>query len=307
VQHPEILVVGAGPAGLSAGLYAARSGHRAVILEKALPGGQVALTSEIENYPGFAEPISGPLLMQAMEQQARRFGCAIETAEATGLKAGTESLELTTTAGPFHPRTLIIATGVRPRRLGVPGENELTGRGVSYCAVCDGPLFKGKDVAVIGGGDSALDEALYLANICRKVYLIHRRDRFRGAQVAVERLRRTPNVEMILVSVATAVIGTDRVEALEVENRLDGARRRIPLSGVFIYVGSLPNSGWCADALSLDDSGFIKTDSLLRTNIPGVFAAGDVRTTPLRQIATSVGDGALAAMQAHQFLTETSG
>jgi len=304
VQNPDVLIVGAGPAGLTAGLYAARSGHSALVLERAMVGGQVALTSDVENYPGFADPVNGMLLMQSMEQQARRFGCAVETAEATGLAVTGSTVALQTTSGPLRPRSLIIATGVKSRQLGVPGENELAGRGVSYCAVCDGPLFKGRDVAVVGGGDSALDEGHYLANICRKVYLVHRRDEFRGAQVAADRLRNAANVELVLSSMVTTIAGSGKVERVEVQSRKDGAKRTLDVSAIFIYVGSVPNTAWCRDVVALDEFGFIKTDALLRTNLPGVFAAGDIRTTPLRQIATSVADGALAAMQAHHFLTQ---
>lgn len=304
MEKPDILVVGAGPAGLTAGLYGARSGHRTLVLEGRAIGGQVALTSEVENYPGFSEPISGPLLMQSIEQQARRFGCIIDVAEVTGLEIPSGCIHVRTTSGVIQPMTLIIATGTKPRSIGVPGEKELTGRGVSYCAICDGPLFKGRDVAVIGGGDSALDEAYYLSGLCRRVYLIHRRDEFRGAQVAVERLRGTPNVEFVLSSIVTRITGSSRVEQIEVRNRKNNADRLIQVSGVFIYVGSIPNSDWCASLLERDEAGFIKTDQFLRTNVAGIFAAGDVRTTPLRQIVTAVGDGALAAMQAHQYLAD---
>jgi thioredoxin reductase (NADPH) len=274
------------------------------VLEPVMTGGQVALTSEVENYPGFAEPVPGPLLTQAMEMQARRFGCAFESGEAVGLAGDTPTIEVKTTIGTLHPASLIIATGVRPRKLGIPGEDVFAGRGVSYCAVCDGPLFKNRDVAVVGGGDSALDEAFYLAGLCRKIYLVHRRDQFRGAQVAADRLRRTPNVELVLSSIPTSITGSGRVEQVEVESRTDGSKRTLDIGGIFIYVGSQPNTTWCREAVELDSYGSVKTDALLRTSRPGVFAAGDVRTTPLRQIATAVADGALAAMQAHRFLTE---
>lgn len=300
----DILIIGAGPAGLTAGLYGARSGHRTVVLERAMVGGQVALTSDVENYPGFAEPVPGALLTQTMELQARRFGCEITSAEAAALGRDGGLLHVETTAGTVAARSVIIATGVRSRKLGVPGEDILAGRGVSYCAICDGPLFKGRDVLVVGGGDSALDEAHYLAGICRKVYLVHRRDQFRGAKVAEDRLRRAANVELVLSSLVKNITGAGKVEKVEVESRHDGTRRTIEVSGVFIYVGSVPNSAWCGEEVAKDESGFIRTDGLLRTNLTGVFAAGDVRTTPLRQISTSVGDGALAAMQAHHYLAE---
>lgn len=305
-----VLIVGAGPAGLTAGIYAARAGRRVLILDKGLPGGQVARTPEVENYPGFAEPVAGAELAQAMEQQARRFGCEIEALEVVGLapagpEARTSHLELRTSSGPtLRPGSLIIATGVESRELGIKGEKELRGRGVSYCAICDGTFFKGKEVAVVGGGDSALDEALYLSGICSKVHLIHRRDEFRGVAVAQERVRQKENISLVLSSTVTAINGTAKLESVEITSKKDGSKSVLPVSGLFIYVGSVPNTAWCKGVVELDPAGFVKTDGLLRTNVPGVFAAGDVRVTPLRQIATSVGDGALAAMSCHQYLLE---
>jgi thioredoxin reductase (NADPH) len=186
--------------------------------------------------------------------------------------------------------------------LGAPGEKELAGRGVSYCAVCDGPLFRGKEVAVIGGGDSALDEAVYLSNIAAKVHIIHRRDEFRGCKLAEQRLRARPNIVLHLSHVVSAITGTRRVESLALENLKDSSRRALPVSAVFIYVGWVPNTGWCANLVKLDESGNVVADSRLRTSVPGILAAGDVRNTPLRQVATAVGDGALAAMSAHEYL-----
>jgi thioredoxin reductase (NADPH) len=303
VTSPEILIVGAGPAGLTAGLYAARSGHKTTVVERALPGGQVAMTSEVENYPGFIDPVAGMALAQAMELQAAKFGCEVAVAEATGIRRGADGLEVATTEGVLTPGAAIIATGVKPRSLDVPGESALTGRGVSYCAVCDGPLFRGKEVAVVGGGDSALDEALYLSNIVARVHVIHRRAEFRGSRTAEERLRRRPNVDFILSSVVTAANGKDRLESIDIQSRKDGEKTVLVLAGLFVYVGSLPHTGWCGGAVKIDRSGFILTDDRLRTSMPGVFAAGDVRQTHLRQISTAVGDGALAAMMAHDYLT----
>jgi len=302
VKQTEILAVGGGPAGLTAGIYAARSGHKAIVLEKSFAGGQMALTSEVENYPGFAEPVSGMLLAQTMEQQATRFGCEVLNAEATGLAVTSAGFEVSTTAGPFAAAAVIACSGVKPKLLGAPGEKELTGRGVSYCAVCDGPLFKGREVAVIGGGDSALDEALYLTNIVARVHVIHRRDEFRACKFAQQRLRERSNVDYHLSCVVESFNGTQRLENLTVKNLKDTSTYVLSAAGAFIYVGWLPNTGWCSNLLALDDSGNIKTDDRLRTNVPGVFAAGDVRSTHLRQVATAVGDGALAAMSAHDFL-----
>ena len=302
MKQTEILAVGGGPAGLTAGIYAARSGHKALILEKSFAGGQMALTSEVENYPGFAEPVSGMMLAQTMEQQATRFGCEMMNAEATGIAATSAGFEVSTSAGPVAAAAVIVCSGVKPKLLGAPGEKELTGRGVSYCAVCDGPLFKGREVAVIGGGDSALDEALYLANIVARVHIIHRRDEFRGCRFAQQRLRERGNISYHLSCVVESFNGTQRLENLTVKNLKDASTFPLPVAAAFVYVGWLPNTGWCSNLLALDDSGNIKTDDRLRANVPGVFAAGDVRNTHLRQVATAVGDGALAAMSAHDFL-----
>lgn len=306
MKTAELVVVGAGPAGMTAGLYGARSGHKTLVLERALPGGQAALTAEVENYPGFAEPVSGLALTQAMQQQAQRFGCEFATAEVSGLTRADSALTLLASGDAIQARAVVIATGVKSKPLGIPGEKELIGRGVSYCAVCDGPLFEGRDVAVVGGGDSAMDEALYLAGFCSRVYLIHRRDRFRGSKAAEERLRRNPKVKLVLSSIVTSVSGTGQVESIEVKHLADGATHRLAVAGLFVYVGSVPNTGWCAPAVRLDAAGFIITDEELATSLPGVFAAGDVRVTPLRQICTAVADGALAAMSAHHFLTGLS-
>jgi len=302
VKQTEILAVGGGPAGLTAGIYAARSGHKALVLEKSFAGGQMALTSEVENYPGFAEPVSGMLLAQAMEQQATRFGCEMLNAEATGIAQTSAGFEVSTTTSPVAAAAVIACSGVKPKLLGAPGEKELTGRGVSYCAVCDGPLFKGREVAVIGGGDSALDEAIYLSNIVSRVHVIHRRDEFRGRKFAQQRLREHGNVSYHLSCVVESFNGAQHLENLTIKNLKDSSTYALPVGGAFVYVGWLPNTGWCSHLLALDDAGNIKTDDRLRTNVPGVFAAGDVRNTPLRQVATAVGDGALAAMSAHDFL-----
>ena len=302
MKQTEILAVGAGPAGLTAGIYASRSGHKAIVLEKSFAGGQMALTNEVENYPGFSEPVSGMLLAQTMEQQATRFGCEMLNAEATGIAITPDGFEVTTTAGPVAATTVIVCSGVKPKQLGVPGEKELTGRGVSYCAICDGPLFKGREVAVLGGGDSALDEALYLSNIAARVHVVHRRDEFRACKLAQQRLRERSNVDYHLSCVVESFDGTQRLAGLTVKNLKDASNYSLPVAGAFIYVGWLPNTGWCSNLLALDDAGNIKTDDRLRTNVPGIFAAGDVRNTPLRQVATAVGDGALAAISAHDYL-----
>ncbi len=299
----DIAIAGAGPAGLTAGIYAARSGHKVLLIEKSFAGGQMAMTSEVENYPGFSEPVNGMLLAQTMERQALRFGCQMLNGEVTSLSQIPAGYELTTTAEKVTAKSLVICTGVKPRQLGVPGERELVGRGVSYCAVCDGPLFRNREVAVVGGGDSALDEAVYLANIASRVHIIHRRDQFRACQMAQERARRQPNVVFHLSRVIKAIEGGERLQNLKVQDLKTGAVSDLAVTGLFVYVGWIPNTAWCRDLVRLDDSGNIVTDEHLRTSRPGIFAAGDVRNTPLRQVATAVGDGALAAMSAHAYLS----
>jgi len=301
VDNPEVVVVGAGPAGLTAGIYSARAGHATLILERAMPGGQVANTPEVENYPGFVEPVVAVELTQAMQGQAERHGAEIKLVAAAALR--TDPLVVETSDGSHRPDAVIIASGVRSKELDLPGEKKLRGRGVSYCAVCDGAFFKGREVAVVGGGDSALDEALYLAGICSKVYLIHRRDEFRAVKAAEVRVRARNNIELVLSHVVSALRGTGRLEAVEVESRKDGAKRDIPVAGLFVYVGSVPHTDWCRGVIELDDAGFVLCNDRLATNVPGVFVAGDVRVSRLRQIATAVGDGALAAMMAHEYIT----
>ncbi len=304
--QPEILIIGAGPAGLTAGIYASRAGHPTLILEKELVGGQVARTAIVENYPGFREPIEAMTLVEEMEEQARRFGCEFATDEVKGLTAvagaGVTTITVTTVQGVRTPKALIIATGTTPRRLGVEGEERFVGRGVSYCAICDGPLFRGKEVAVVGGGDSALEEADYLTRFCSRVFLIHRRDEFRAARVAQERVRRNEKITLLLSRVVTRIEGKNRLEEVEIKDLKSGKTERLPVAGLFVYVGLLPNTGFCQGVVELDEAGFVKTDPEMRTNVPGVFAAGDVRQKRVRQIATAVGDGAIAAMMAHEYI-----
>lgn len=298
------MIVGAGPAGMTAGIYAARAGRRTVLIESELVGGQVAKTAIVENYPGFAEPIDAVELVARMEAQARRFGCQFETGEVTGIDRSARGLEVKTTLGNFNPGAVIICTGTRPKPLGVEGEERFVGRGISYCAICDGPLFRDQAVAVVGGGDSALAEANYLTRFCSRVYLIHRRDEFRAAKVCQERTRQNPKIELLLSRVVTKFNGTNRLESLEIKDLKTGAVTTLPVAALFIYVGLAPNTAWCQGMLNLDEAGFIITDDSLQTSLPGVFAAGDVRRKALRQIATAVGDGALAAMMAHDYLNQ---
>ncbi len=301
MAEPEILIIGGGPAGLTAGIYASRAGHSTILLEKEITGGQMTKTTLIENYPGFAQPVSGFDLVQQMENQARRFGCQIEFDTATALLVTGSELEVETTNRRYRPGAVIICTGTRPRTLEIPGEQELAGKGVSYCAVCDGPLYRDKEVAVIGGGDSALQEADYLTRFCSRVHLIHRRDQFRAVKTLEERVRNNPKITLHLSHITTRINGQERLESLELKDLRTEETKILPVAGLFIYIGLLPNTEWCSNVIQLDEQGFILTDEKLQTNIPGVFSAGDVRKKELRQIATAVGDGAIAAMNAHHF------
>lgn len=304
MSDPEILIIGGGPAGLTAGIYSARSGHRTLLLEQAITGGQINNTAYIENYPGFSAPVSAYELAQNMDAQARRFGCQIETGKATDLTLDDSKITVETTIGTLNPGALIICTGTQPRHLGVDKEVELTGRGISYCAICDGPFYKDKEVAVIGGGDSALEEAEYLTRFCSRVHLIHRRNQFRAAKLIEERVRKNPKIVLHLSQVISKIHGTEHLEGVTLTDLNTKNTLELSVEGLFIYVGLIPNTIWCQKVVPVDEAGFIITDKNLQTAVKGIFAAGDVRQKTVRQIATAVGDGALAAMSAHQYLTE---
>ena len=296
------MIIGAGPAGLTAGLYASRAGWRAGCLERLAPGGQAALTAVVENYPGFEQPIGGFELCSRMEAQARKSGMELLREEAESLTLSGGGVSVKAASGALDAGAVIVATGARPRELGVPGEKELRGKGVSYCATCDGPLFKGQTVAVIGGGDSALEESLFLARLCSRVYVVHRRHEFRAVKVVVERALSEKKIVPVLGSTVTSIIGTDSVEAVEVRDVASGAPDRLEVAGVFLYVGLLPNSEFLSGQVARDDSGYVITNEEMATSAPGVFAAGDVRRKLLRQISTAVGDGAVAAVSAARYL-----
>jgi len=298
----DVLIIGAGPAGLTAGLYASRAGWRAGCLERLAPGGQAALTAVVENYPGFEQPIGGFELCSRMEAQARKSGMELLREEAESLTLSGGGVSVKAASGALDAGAVIVATGARPRELGVPGEKELRGKGVSYCATCDGPLFKGQTVAVIGGGDSALEESLFLARLCSRVYVVHRRHEFRAVKVVVERALSEKKIVPVLGSTVTSIIGTDSVEAVEVRDVASGAPDRLEVAGVFLYVGLLPNSEFLSGQVARDDSGYVITNEEMATSAPGVFAAGDVRRKLLRQISTAVGDGAVAAVSAARYL-----
>ena len=298
----DTIIIGGGPAGLAAALYAARAGLKTLVTEMAAPGGQAATTERIENYPGFSDGVSGPDLVARMMDQAVKFGATIITSEATAVELDGASKVVTTVDGDFAGKTVILAMGARPAQLGVPGEAEYTGRGVSYCATCDGPFYRDMEVAVIGGGDSAIEEALYLTRFASKVVVVHRRDQLRAARVLQDRAFANPKVEFRWNSVVLAINGGDFVEGIRVRDVKTGDEAIIPVGGVFVYVGAQPNTALIRGRIELDAQGYILTDDHLATNVPGVFAAGDVRVKPLRQVVTAVADGALAAFMADQYI-----
>ncbi len=305
----DVVVVGAGPAGLTAAIYTGRSRLSTVILERGMAGGQIALTERIENYPGFPEGIPGFDLAEQMKAQALAFGAELREIEAvTALEATpTGTWRLVTDRGSLEARVVILAPGVEPRRSGVPGEAEFVGRGVSWCATCDGALYRGRTVAVIGGGDAAVEEALYLTKFAEKVFIVHRRDQLRATPIVQERAFANPKIEFVWSSVPTRIKGDQLVEQLEVQHVATGELRALPVNGVFIYIGQDPNTAWLRGSVALDERGFLLTDELLQTDAPGVFACGDARANALKQVATAVGEGAIAAQQALHYLDAAGG
>jgi len=298
----DLIIVGAGPAGLTAGIYAARAKMEAFILERFAPGGQIMLSDLVENYPGFPEGISGMELMDRMKRHAENLGMKILHGEAKGLEEYKNKKVLYVDSDWYEAKTIIIATGTHPKTLGVPGEDKLTGRGVSYCATCDGPFYKGQTVAVVGGGDTAVQEALFLTKFASKVYLIHRRDKLRAAPILQERLFQNPKVEVIWNTVVVEIVGEEAVEGVRLKNVKTGEEKVLNVSGVFVFIGVRPNTAFVKDVIDLDLAGFIITNENLETNIPGVYAAGDVRRKALRQVVTACSDGATAVFQAQNYI-----
>jgi len=298
----DLIIAGGGPAGLTAGLYAARARMRTLLVEKMAPGGQAASTFLIENYPGFPEGISGPDLTQAMEKQAKRFGLEIISGEVNHLAPQGRFWEVGWEDQKVVTGSVIVATGVEPVKLGVPGEEELKGRGVSYCATCDGPFFRQQEVGVIGGGDSAVDEALYLTRFASRVYIIHRRNALRAAKILQDRAWQNPKIEILWDSVVQRILGNKEVEGLEIKNLKTQEIHSLKVNGVFFYVGLKPNTGFLKAAVKLDEQGYVITDADTATSAAGIFAAGDVRRKLLRQVSTAVGDGATAAFAVERYL-----
>lgn len=300
----DTIVIGGGPAGYTAALYAARAGLSTLVLEKMAAGGQMALTMQIDNYPGFEEGIDGYTLGAKMQQSAQRFGAEARMVEVTGVELSGKVKAVHTHQGTFYGRTVIIATGADHRHLGLPNEAELVGRGVGYCAACDGMLYRGKTVAVIGGGNTAAADALLLSRICKKVILIHRRDQLRATRIYHEPLKQAENVDLRFDSVVEEIDAPDRVAGIKIRNIQTNEETWENVDGVFISIGRAPVTQLFRGILALDENGYIVADETTRTAIDGVFAVGDVRTKTVRQIVTAVADGAVAVHYAEEYLAK---
>jgi len=298
----DLVIIGGGPAGLTAGLYAARARLKVILVEKIVVGGQIAISDWVENYPGFPEGLSGADLVQRLTEQAKKFGLNIENNEAVSVDLSHPVKTIVLNDRTVTTHTIIIATGASPKKLGVPGEENFYGKGVSSCATCDAPFFKDRIVAAVGGGDTAVKESLFLTKFVEKVYLIHRRDRLRAEMILQERAFADEKIEIIWNSVLTGINGLTNIENITVQNVKTKEEKTLSVGGCFIWVGEIPNTKFLTDGVKLDEKGFIVANLNMGTSVPGVFAAGDVRNTPLRQIATAVGDGAVAAFSAGHYI-----
>jgi thioredoxin reductase (NADPH) len=300
----DMIILGGGPAGYSAALYAARAGMDTLVIEKMSAGGQMALTDIIDNYPGFDEGVDGFTLGMKMQQGAERFGAKSEYGEVLSVNLTGEVKTVTTDSGEYQARTVVIATGANPRPLGLPEEEGLIGRGLHYCAHCDGRFYKDKTVMVIGGGNSAVSDALYLSRLCKKVLLVHRRDTLRATKIYHEPLKNAENVRFLWNSTVTELLEDGRLTGVKVQNLISGEVIEVPADGLFVSIGRKPATELVKDQLTLDEGGYIMAGEDVATNIPGVYAVGDVRTKVLRQIVTAVSDGAMAAHMAEDYLNQ---
>ena len=301
-RHVKVLVLGAGPAGLSAALYAARAELEPVVLTGMQLGGQAALTHTIENYPGFPEGVGGPQLGELFQKQAEHFGAKVEFDMANEVDFSQRPYKVTADSGEYFAETVIVTTGASPVHLNVPGEVELTGRGVSYCATCDGWFFKDKKVVVVGGGDSAFEEALFITRYASSVTLIHRRDEFRASPILQKRAKEHPKMNFITNTVVTEITGTEKLESLKLKNTATGEESVFETDGLFIFIGHTPNTQMFKGQLDMSDLGYIKINDKMETSVPGVYAAGEAADPHFRQVVTSAGMGAAAAIQATRYL-----
>jgi thioredoxin reductase (NADPH) len=299
----DLIVLGAGPAGLTAGLYGARAGLKTVVLETKSPGGQILLTDHIFNYPGFPDGITGRELASLFQRQAEKYGCQISIrVGSVSLSSSDTTHRVSTLKETYESKTVIVATGGSPRRLNAPGEKKFSGSGISYCAVCDANFFEGVDVIVVGGGDSALEEAAYLSRICNHVFVIHRRDTFRGNEACQCLIRDRSNISACMGTVVKEFQGDEVLASVRLA-KVDGSKEwDLEVSGAFIYVGHTPNTSFLPETIARDAEGWVITDENMKSSVPGIFAAGDVRRKMVKQVSTAVGDGAQAAMAAEKYL-----
>jgi thioredoxin reductase (NADPH) len=303
----NLIIIGSGPAGFTAGIYAGRAQLSPLLITGRALGGQMSVTSGVGNYSGFPEGITGQELTQLMQRQAERFGTRLEMDEVTGVDFSVYPFEVRTYAQEYEAKAVIVATGASPRKLGVPGEEEFTGRGVSYCATCDGFFYQNRTVIVVGGGDSAVEEAMFLTRYADRVYLVHRRNRLRAEKVTQERAFRNEKIEWVWDSVVAEILGEQGVAQARVKSVKTGEESFLQADGIFIYIGNVPNTQFLDGQVELNEHGYIVTDRRCHTSVPGVFAAGDVQEWVLQQIATAVGSGAMAAMEADKFMAELEG
>ncbi len=298
----DVIIIGGGAAGLAASIYAVRAMLKTLVIEKKAVGGQILLTGEIENYPGFPEPVDGPELAALYEKQAARFGVEFEYDTVTSLDVAGAVKRVVCEDGAYTSKAVIIASGGEHNKLGVPGEVEYWGKGVSYCATCDGNFFRGMDVAVIGGGDAAMDEGLYLTRMTSKVTVVHRRDALRASKILQQRAFDNPKMEFVWDTVVEKIEGNGEVDAMTLKNLKTGEASRVPVQGVFIFIGFHPVNDFMQGAVELDNAGHVVANLQMETSVPGVFAAGDVRQFSDRQLANAVGDGVAAALAAYRYI-----
>jgi len=307
----DVIIIGGGAAGLTAGIYLARARMDTLLIEKMSPGGQAILTEIIENYPGFPHGIAGPELMQKIEEQAVRFGLKIEYGEVIKVEIKEEKQDkikiVKTDNQEYKTLAIIVASGAEARKLGVPGEEKLRGRGISYCATCDAPFFQNQKVVVIGGGDTAIEESLYLSKFAREITIIHRRDRLRATKILQERIFSNKKINFAWDSIVVKILGQEKVEGVLIKNIKTGQEREISSQGVFMFIGNLPNTKFLEEIIKLDDRGYIVTDDNMMSSYEGIYACGDVRKKILRQVVTACGEGATAAFAAEKYIEELKG
>jgi thioredoxin reductase (NADPH) len=298
----DVIIIGAGPAGLTAGLYNARARLKVLLLERLAPGGQVLTTDWVENYPGFPDGVSGFELMDRMKIQAERFGLKIQNEEVIRLELSPKRKVVLLNSGTLESKTIILACGATWKKLGIEGEDRLMGKGISFCATCDGPFYRDEEVAVIGGGDTAVEEAIFLTRFVKRIYLVHRRDKLRATKLLQERAMSEAKITLVWETIPLRILGQNSVEAIEMRNVRTGDVQRKEVKGVFVFIGTIPNTELVRDSVKLDQNGFILTDDNMQTSLPGVFAAGDIRSKLFRQISTAVGEGAAASYSAERYL-----